>query len=94
MYQTVLTIHSFIRWLVLLSLVYSVVRAYRGWLLKKTFSGHDNSVRHWTATIAHCQLLAGLLLYSVSPVTGIFLHQFKNAVHQREIRFLEWSTVP
>jgi hypothetical protein len=87
MYSTLLAFHSLLRWLVLISLLYAMYRAYKGWFSKKAFSSLDDSVRHWTATIAHVQLIAGLCLYWISPVTDYFIHRFKDAVHQREIRF-------
>ena len=87
MYSTVLALHSLVRWLVLTSLIFSIFRAYSGWLKKKTFSRFDNSTRHWTATIAHIQFVLGLWLYFISPVVDYFLHHFKDAVHEREIRF-------
>jgi uncharacterized membrane protein YdjX (TVP38/TMEM64 family) len=87
MYPTLLTLHSLVRWLVLISLLFAIFRAYRGWFFRKHFSRLDNSVRHWTATISHIQLIIGLLLYSVSPIIDFFLHNYKAAVHQRQFRF-------
>jgi len=87
MYTTLLAIHSLFRWLVLVSLLYAVFIAYRGWLTNKTFSAHDNKVRHITATIAHIQLLLGLWLYFISPIVRYFLENFKDAMHSRQVRF-------
>lgn len=87
MYSILLSLHSLIRWLVLIFLVYSVYRGFVGYRQNKTFSKTDNAFRHWTATIAHLQLFIGLGLYFVSPIINYFLHNYKNAVHQREIRF-------
>jgi hypothetical protein len=87
MYLILLATHSLIRWFVLTSLLFAIYRAYRGWLLKKPFSRFDNNVRHITATIAHVQLVIGLWLYFISPIVAYFLHNFKDAVHQRQIRF-------
>jgi hypothetical protein len=87
MYPIVLALHSLVRWFVLISLLFAIFRAYSGWLSKKSFSRFDNSVRHWTATIAHIQLVFGLWLYFISPIIDYFLHNYQDAVHQREIRF-------
>jgi len=87
MYTTVLAIHSLVRWLVLASLLFAIFRAFNGWSSKRSFSRVDNSVRHWTATIAHIQLIFGLVLYFISPIVNYFLHNFNDAVHRREIRF-------
>lgn len=87
MYPTVLAIHSLVRWFVLISLFYAIYRSYNGWFKNRTFSRLDNAVRHWTATVAHIQLVAGIWLYFASPIVDYFLHHYKDAVHQRGIRF-------
>jgi cytochrome b561 len=87
MYPTILAVHSLVRWFVLTSLLFSIFRAYNGWFSKRKFSVTDNSVRHWTATIAHIQLIFGLWIYFISPIIDYFLHNYKDAVHQRQIRF-------
>ncbi len=87
MYRYLLAAHSLVRWFVLASLLFAIFRAYKGWLSKRAFLKTDNSVRHWTATIAHIQLLLGVWLYFISPVIDYFLHNYKDAVHLRQIRF-------
>ncbi|MCW3083234.1 MAG: hypothetical protein JWP12_600 [Bacteroidetes bacterium] len=87
MYTTLLVTHSLIRWLVLISLLYSLYRAYSGWLGNKAFTKSDNSIRHITATIAHVQLIVGLWLYFISPIINYFLHHYEEAKKQDEIRF-------
>jgi hypothetical protein len=87
MYQAILALHSLVRWFVLVSLLYSIYRAYKGLLSGKFFSRFDNSVRHWTATFAQIQLVVGLWLYFISPIIDYFLHHYKDAVHQSEFRF-------
>ena len=95
MYAIVLTIHSYLRWLVLFSLLFALYRSYRGWLGNQTFTPFDNRVRHITATLAHIQLLVGVWLYSISPLIHYFLTSYGSAVKEREIRFfgMEHSTM-
>src|ERR1700744_2655583 len=80
MYPIILALHSFFRWLVLAGLLWAIFSAYKGWLGKKHFPSLDNSLRHWTATIAHIQLVLGMWLYSISPLISYFLHNYKDAV--------------
>lgn len=87
MYSTLLVLHSFVRWLVLVSLLYALFRAYRGWLDSRTFTKHDDLVRQTVVLVALFQLLLGLTLYSISPIVEYFLHHFKEAVHERQLRF-------
>lgn len=95
MYQALLAFHSLFRWLVLISLLYAIYRAYKGWLSGRVFTAFDNAVRHTTATLAHIQLILGLWLYFISPIVKYFLHHFKDAVHERQFRFfgMEHSTM-
>lgn len=95
MYSILLSLHSWVRWLVLVSLLLALFVAYRGWFGKRAFSKGDDSVRHWTATIAHIQFLIGLGLYFISPIVDHFLSHFGEAVHQRIPRFfgMEHSTM-
>lgn len=87
MYQTLLILHSLVRWLVLISLLVAIVRAYNGWFGNKPFLKMDNTARMVAVTTAHVQLVIGISLYFISPVVRYFLNYFKEAVHQREIRF-------
>jgi cell division protein FtsW (lipid II flippase) len=87
MYSTLLALHSLVRWLVLTSLLLAIFFAYYGWLSKKRFTRMDNAIRHWTATIAHIQLILGLWLYFISPIVAYFLSHFNTAMHERAIRF-------
>jgi hypothetical protein len=87
MYHLLLVIHSFFRWLVLISLVYAVYRGWKGWLGNKQFSKWDNSVRHNTATIVQVQFVLGFGLYFISPLVEYFWQNYSTAVHDRDIRF-------
>ncbi|MCJ8153392.1 hypothetical protein MKJ01_06400 [Chryseobacterium sp. SSA4.19] len=87
MYQTLTFLHSTFRWLVLLSLLYSVFIAYKGYSSGKKFSKTDDCVRHWTATIAHIQLIIGIILYSKSPVVNYFWKNIQAAEESFDILF-------
>lgn len=79
MYQALTFLHSTLRWLVLVSLIVSLYRAYSGYFRKAAFTKTDNAVRHWTATIAHTQLMVGMTLYFQSPIIKYFLNNFSTA---------------
>ncbi|WP_228451803.1 hypothetical protein [Chryseobacterium sp. SN22] len=87
MYQTLTFLHSVFRWLVLFSLVYSIFSAWKGYSAGKEFSDRDNSLRHWTATIAHIQLVLGITLYSQSPLIKYFWKNFNQAKASFELIF-------
>jgi hypothetical protein len=95
MYLNLLPLHSFTRWLVLASLLFTLYRAYRGWFGTRLFTTLDDRARHVTATIAQIQLLLGLWLYAVSPLVEHFLHEPTAAMQIRPMRFfgIEHSTM-
>ncbi|RYE23433.1 MAG: hypothetical protein EOP51_10480 [Sphingobacteriales bacterium] len=64
--------HSLLRWLLFIALVASLIRAWTSYRKKRPFSYIDNSIRHWTATLAHMQLVFGIILYSQSPIVKYF----------------------
>jgi hypothetical protein len=87
MYPTLLIFHSLFRWLVLGTLATSIYRAYIGFSNNKTFSKVDNSLRHWTATTTHIQLIIGIILYTKSPLIKYFLGNFNATIHVWEVSF-------
>lgn len=87
MHQSILICHSFMRWLVLVSLIYSIYIAYKGYSLQLSFTKRDNLVRHWTATIAHIQLVLGILVYVQSPIVKYFWKNFKEGIQNIDTFF-------
>lgn len=51
-------------------LLYAIYRASIGYFKNKLFTKADDSVRHWTATVAHIQLMLGVILFTNSPVAN------------------------
>lgn len=70
MHSTLLLLHSWSRWLVLGFLLYAIYRASIGYFKNELFTKADDSVRHWTATVAHIQLMLGVILFTNSPVAN------------------------
>ncbi|MER0441977.1 hypothetical protein [Emticicia sp. W12TSBA100-4] len=81
------SLHSILRWLVLVSLILAIFRAYRGFTQHTIFTKTDNLIRHWTATIAHIQLVVGMTLYIQNPVIKYFWANFKEMSQQLEVLF-------
>ncbi|MCE7063346.1 hypothetical protein [Dyadobacter sp. CY343] len=71
LYAILLLLHSLFRWLVLASLLVSIGTAYQGFSGRKLFTATANKIRHWTATIAHIQLILGACLYFESPIVKL-----------------------
>ncbi len=87
MFAIFLSLHSWIRWLVLVCLFTSIIRAYQGWLGQRKFLRFDKILRILTIITLYTQLIVGYFLYFHSPLVDYFLHHFSEAVHMRDIRF-------
>jgi hypothetical protein len=55
-----LHLHSFLRWVILILLLISIFKAYRGWQGKKVFAPGDKKVWLFTMISGHITLLLGL----------------------------------
>ena len=88
MYPVILALHSLVRWLVVITLLYAIFKAYNGWLSKKIYTKSDNTAKTLAVTFVHIELILGLILYFTSPVIEFFRNNFKEAVQQKDVRFL------
>lgn len=74
MYSLVLTIHSILRWLVILLAVLALARMYSGWLGSKPWTKGDDRAGLLFTIVFDLQVLVGLILYFfLSPITSGFL---------------------
>lgn len=87
MYHYLIIAHSLFRWLVLLSLLVAVYRAYVGWFTNKIFTPRENSIRNFACTITNIQFLIGLWLYFKSPIVDYFWDNLQAAIHERDMAF-------
>lgn len=68
MYQAVLLLHSWSRWLVVVFGLIAVFRAFSGWQSRRPWVGADNGMGASFVGSMHLQLLLGLILYvGLSP---------------------------
>lgn len=80
-----LHLHNFMRWVILILLLISIVKAYTGWRNKKAFSQADKKLWLFTMISAHITLLLGLYqagfgrygMFSTSLPDGISLMKDK-----------------
>jgi hypothetical protein len=90
MYITLLFIHSILRWLVLASLLYAIFRSAKGYYTRAVFGKSDDRIRHRTATLAHIQLLIGIMLYAQSPWVKAFFSGGPKISENMEAFFFAW----
>lgn len=65
MYNTLLFIHSWLRWIILVMAVVVIFKSLTGWLGKKGYTKGDNALSASFVGFMHLQLLLGLILYFV-----------------------------
>jgi hypothetical protein len=88
MFPFVLTLHSLLRWVVLLAGIAAVILALRGWFGRRPWRPLDNRVSLIYMVGMDIQVLLGFLLYFVlSPITTEALADFGAAMGDAELRF-------
>jgi hypothetical protein len=85
-----LTLHSILRWVVLILAIVAVVRALIGWFGKKEWTALDNRLGMLLSASMDLQVLLGLILYIfLSPLTTTALKDFGAAMSNESLRY--WS---
>lgn len=69
LYEIFKSAHSGWRYLVLILLVIAVIQALAGWFGKKSYTEGNRKLNVFTLISAHIQLVFGLVLYFLSPLT-------------------------
>ncbi|MBI2835399.1 MAG: hypothetical protein HYX76_13330 [Acidobacteria bacterium] len=88
MYVLVLTIHSLVRWLVLVLGVVAVGRGLRGWIGRRSWDPQDERASLLLLVALDVQLLLGLLLYLfLSPFTTLALREMGVAMRNAPLRY-------
>jgi hypothetical protein len=68
-YETLKSAHSGWRYIVILLLVIAVFQALAGWLGNKNYTEGNRKLNVFTLISAHIQLVFGVVLYFLSPLT-------------------------
>lgn len=71
MYNFVLFLHSWLRWVVLILAIVVIFKSLLGWLGKQSFSKQDNALGVSFVGSMHLQLLLGLALYFFLSPMGL-----------------------
>lgn len=67
MHNTLLTIHSVLRFAVLAFLLVVIIKSLAGWSSKSAYTRSDDKLSLGLFSLTHLQFLMGLILYFVSP---------------------------
>ncbi|SFW70038.1 hypothetical protein SAMN05661012_03659 [Chitinophaga sancti] len=85
--QTMVIIHSLLRWAILLTGVWAVFRAWKGVSGKTPFTGADNKAGLFFMISFDLQLLVGLIVYFTSDVVTAARANVGEAMHSSLQRF-------
>jgi hypothetical protein len=88
MYSALLTVHSWLRWVVLLIGLLAAARGISGWRTGRPWTLQDERIGRFFATSLDLQMLLGLALYFfLSPFTRMALQDFGAAMRTSSLRF-------
>lgn len=87
MYASLLLVHSWARWLVLILLVVAIVNSIRGLAARASWIPNDNRISLWAVSATHLQFVLGLILYFISPVIQNAFADMGAAMTNKDLRF-------
>ena len=87
MYAVIKDIHNIVRWVVLLTGVWAVARAWWGLFGRWAWNKWDQRAGVFFSSALDLQLLLGLILYFVSPLVQLALQDFGGAMRASGLRF-------
>lgn len=88
MHETLLTIHSYLRWIITILAIYVIIKAILGIVNKSEFTNSDSKSGLFFMISCDIQLLIGLLLYFwTSQITTGAFADFGAAMKNSEVRF-------
>ncbi|NIS80537.1 MAG: hypothetical protein GTO14_10115 [Anaerolineales bacterium] len=93
-YSLLLFTHNLVRWLVLITAIWSLVGAYRGWFAKHPWTDSDRRAGLAFSIVYDVQLLLGLLLAFLSPLVRAALADPSAAMTSSELRFFLIEHIP
>jgi fumarate reductase subunit D len=87
MYSFLLILHSFVRWAVVILAFAAAVKAFAGWFGKRSWTRLDDRLGLFYTMALDIQLLVGIILYIVSPLTKLAMADFGAAMADSALRF-------
>jgi len=79
MHPFLVHLHSGLRWVVLITILLALFQAIRKWSGSHVFDAKTRKIPLFAFISCHLQLLAGLVLYAISPRVVFSMESMKNA---------------
>jgi hypothetical protein len=93
-FRWILSIHNLFRWVVVLTLIWGLYRAYFGWLGKKPWADSDSRAGMMLTIAYDVQFLLGLILAFISPIIESAFSNLNAAMQVNELRFFAVEHMP
>lgn len=77
--ETLILVHSYLRYFILFALLVVILKSIMGWLQNKPYSQLDNKLGLYLFIFTHMQLLIGLILYFTSDLVHFSGASMKNS---------------
>ncbi len=87
MYPILLSLHNILRWLVVIAAVWLLIRTYMGLFSKSDWTDQEGKAVRFFVIFMDIQLLLGLILYFVSPLTQAVMGNMGAAMGDDQLRF-------
>ena len=88
MYTTVLALHSWLRWAVVIAALIAAIRAVSGVVGRRRWTRADDRAGFWFVNLIDLQMLLGLIMYFfLSPITKAAMQDFGKAMSNSGLRF-------
>jgi uncharacterized BrkB/YihY/UPF0761 family membrane protein len=87
-YSVLIITHNIVRWIVLITALFALFRAYRGWIANKAWEGMDRTAGMAFAIAFDVQVLLGILLLFISPLLSAIVRNPQAAMKIDELRVI------
>ena len=87
MYEILLLLHSWLRWVVLGAGLYAIYNNYSGWQAQRKFTDSDKRLNTIFIASLHTQLVLGFILYFISPMMDVILADMSASMKDKGSRF-------
>ena len=79
--------HSLLRWIVIIACLWALARVWSGFFGRAEWSKKDQTAGLIFTSLLNLQLVLGLVLYAISPITRSALGNFAGAMKDSVLRF-------
>lgn len=93
-YTIVLALHNLVRWVVVLTAAWALVRAWSGWLGKRPWTTADRRAGTFFGISLDVQFLLGLILAFISPILRAAYADLGSLAMQDPFRFFLTEHIP